>query len=257
VSPSTLHLESDVQEWQQHPDPADTHSVAIGFPLGNNDNIETFTCTQGVGGHLTHFFRGNQHAIDFRCPVGTPLLAVGPGKVVAVKLDCTGTTGIAVTNLFAWNSILIELNTTVQPGEARGAGTARLTQLDLYDPEHERLADGPLFVEYVHIQNATVAVGEIVKASQVIGHSGSVGFSPEPHLHLACYRTDQDTAPTCRVYFQRELRDDDSGGSRFYIPWAGKAYNKHGPVIPEEPHRNCRCATCGGTTDKNEHDAES
>jgi len=235
ISPSTLKLESDVQEWQRHPNPADTHATTIGFPLlpSSSNSPSSFLCTQGVGGYLTHFFAGNLHAIDFRCPVGTPLLAVGTGTVVSVKVDTT-VTGIGVTNLFQWNSILIQLE-----DDNRDDSTKHrlLSKKDLLqhspninedtDANDENINEtiitaGPLFVEYVHIQSATVKAGDRVKRGQVIGESGSVGFSPEPHLHLACYRTPDDTAPTCRVYFST------SNGSSVFLPKAGHWYNSDG-----------------------------
>jgi murein DD-endopeptidase MepM/ murein hydrolase activator NlpD len=235
VSPSTLRLESDVQEWQKHPDPDDTHSQTIGFPLQTSSSEDattatSFLCTQGVGGCLTHFFAGNLHAIDFQCAIGTPLLAVGNGIVVKVKADCNNVTGIAVTNLFAWNSILLQLDedtenvidhkhndTTAGPDETSSS----------------KASAGPLFVEYVHIQSAAVTVGDRVVAGQVIGTSGSAGFSPEPHLHLAAYRSCDDTAATCRVYFHTNHDDDDDDDStprKVYLPMAGQRYTANGPV---------------------------
>jgi hypothetical protein len=34
-------------------------------------------------------------------------------------------------------------------------------------------------------------------------HHNRVGFSPEPHLHFAAYRSSDPTAPTVRVYFEQ------------------------------------------------------
>jgi murein DD-endopeptidase MepM/ murein hydrolase activator NlpD len=133
------------------------------------------------------------HAIDFRCPIGTPLLAAGDGKVIHVK-DGNTLTGIAVSNLFCWNSILLQLDG---------------------DP------DDPLFVEYVHIQSSSVQEGDRVTAGQVIGTSGSVGFSPEPHLHFAAYRSSDATAATVQVLFR--------GANGLYLPQAGCYYDANGP----------------------------
>ena len=74
-------MDSDVQAWRRHPMPHDEHSAVVGFPVGG---AGPFLCTQGEGGALTHFFSGNLHAVDFRCAVGTPLLAVRAGTVVEV-----------------------------------------------------------------------------------------------------------------------------------------------------------------------------
>lgn len=191
-----LQLESDVQPWNQHPNPADNyHEKFLAFPLQTSPECPSILCTQGVHGHLTHFFSGNLHAIDFRCPVGTPLLAVADAIVVQVQ-DRHTCTGIAVTNLFQWNSILLQLMDTSP--------------------------DNPLFVEYVHIQTSLVSVGDKVYVGQVIGTSGSVGFSPEPHLHFAAYRSDHPTAPTVQVSF--------AGKQGPYIPHAHMWYNADGLV---------------------------
>lgn len=237
ISPSSLLLESDVQEWREHPDPTDTHSQTIGFPLQTSDSISSFLCTQGVGGCLTHFFAGNLHAIDFRCPIGTPLTAVGNGKVVGVKVDCK-ITGIAVTNLFSWNSILLQIDDDTE------IDVANLNCIDDDDDLTTIKANGgPLFVEFVHIQTSAVIVGESVVAGQVIGTSGSIGFSPEPHLHLACYRSSDDAAPTCRVYFHTSCKDalanKTTDRKTRYLPKAGHRYTASGPCIVG----NCHVAT--------------
>lgn len=190
-----LKLESDVQQWREHPDPTDVYDdITLAFPLQTSPDVPAFLCTQGIHGHLTHFFSGNYHAIDFRCPVGTPLLAVAAGTVIQVQ-DHHTCTGIAVSNLFEWNSILLKIDTP---------------------PEN------PLFVEYVHIQTAHVFVGDIVQQGQVIGTSGSVGFSPEPHLHFAAYRSDHPTAPTVQVSF--------AGKDGPYVPCAHSWYSARGQV---------------------------
>lgn len=187
-----VDIESDVQTWSRHPNPSETHNLPILFPLAGGP----FLCTQGVGGQLTHFFSGNLHAIDFRCPVGTPLLAAGDGVVVEAKDENT-LTGIAVSNLFEWNAILLKLDVN----------------------ENEE----PLFVEYVHIQKSSVKQGDRVAKRQVIGESGSVGFSPEPHLHFAAYKSNADTAPTIQVRFQTALSDGET-----FLPKAGLYYSASG-----------------------------
>lgn len=193
-----LPLVSDVQVWNQHPHPTDEHPRAVGFPLQGGP----FLCTQGEGGQLTHFFSGNLHAIDFQCPVGTPLLAAGSGVVMEAK-DEHRLTGVAVSNLFEWNSILIKLDDSEGENEN---GDVQTNQ--------------PLFVEYVHIASATVQKGDRVLQGQVIGTSGSVGFSPEPHLHFAAYRSSEPTAPTVRIRFQ--------GKDGCFLPEAGSFYDATG-----------------------------
>lgn len=248
ISPCTLQLESDVQEWQQHPNPNDTHTQTIGFPLRQSSSSSSlpdttsFLCTQGVGGCLTHFFAGNLHAIDFQCPIGTPVVAVGSGVVRKVKVDCHNTiTGIGVTNLFSWHSIVLQLdadpeNSVVHHSTAAATGACESLQ-NVAVPTAAAAKGGPLFIEYVHIETSTVVEGDRVVVGQVIGTSGSVGFSPEPHLHLAAYRTMDDTAPTCLVYFHASTTTAADTSvvapnkrKLIYLPVAGHRYNSNGPV---------------------------
>jgi Peptidase family M23 len=233
---TTLRIESDVSPWQQHPNPSDEHSIRIGFPLGkippssmdrtsdaeNATVLPSFLCTQGEGGELTHFFSGNLHAIDFQCPIGTELLAVADGVVVDVN-DNNTLSGIAVTNLYEWNSILLHICKEKKDDLSPGHDTVDNV------PEH---SDGPLFVEYVHIQKALVQKGETVSKGQVIGYSGSVGFSPEPHLHFSAFRSSEPTAPTVRVLFDGKamVTSDATITGVPFLPVAGQCYNAYGVV---------------------------
>jgi hypothetical protein len=199
---SQVRIESDVREWNQHPLSSDEHPQIVGFPLEGGP----FLCTQGENGELTHFFSGNLHAMDFRCPIGTPLLAVGDGVVVEAK-DSNTLTGIAVSNLFKWNSIIL--------------------QLDTQESDDKDESVGPLFIEYVHIQESLVKPGERVTKDQIIGKSGSVGFSPEPHLHFSAFRSSDPEAPTVRVRFGPSVSTRDD-----FLPKAGTWYGKTGPLDP-------------------------
>jgi hypothetical protein len=117
----SVRIDNDVRPWSMHPEPNDTHARSVGFPLRG----ERFLCTQSEGGELTHFFSGNLHAVDFRCDVGTPVLAVGDGEVVEVN-DSNTLTGIAVGNLFKWNSIVLKLDEE-DSSSARAAGATSST----------------------------------------------------------------------------------------------------------------------------------
>jgi hypothetical protein len=192
-------IESDVREWQRHPSPTDEHPKKLAFPLEKGP----FLCTQSENGTLTHFFSGNLHAIDFACAIGTPLLAVADGTVVEAR-DSNTLTGVAVSNLFEWNSVLIKID----------GGENKDTTRDL--------EDDPLYVEYVHIQKSLVKAGDRVTKGQVIGASGNVGFSPEPHLHFSAFRSGDPEAPTVRVRFQST--EDDKG----FLPEAGNWYDAKG-----------------------------
>lgn len=191
----TAEIDSDVQDWSTHPAPEDEHPLALGFPLGsrpggdseNAARQDAYLCTQGENGGLTHFFSGNLHAVDFRCPVGCEVLAVADAEVVEVR-DKETVTGIATANLFRWNSVMLKVKTR--------------------DADDEKPNGGDLYVEYVHVaaRSACVAVGERVRRGQKICASGSVGFSPEPHLHFTAFRSRDPAAPTVRVRFAAEPR---------------------------------------------------
>mmetsp|Transcript_90918 Transcript_90918/g.185275 ORF Transcript_90918/g.185275 Transcript_90918/m.185275 type:complete len:403 (+) Transcript_90918:135-1343(+) len=228
-----IRIESDVSKWNQHPNPSDEHPYRIGFPLSCNNslaaggNAVSFLCTQGEDGELTHFFSGNLHAFDFRCPVGTELLAVADGTIVEAN-DKNILTGIAVTNLFKWNSILLQIETIEANGDDCTGGKD--------DRRSEVGGDEPLFVEYVHIMESMVRAGDRVKRGQVIGYSGSVGFSPEPHLHFSAFRSSDAEAPTVRVRFENYNSREREGNNRHdgdpitFLPRAGKWYNRDGIV---------------------------
>ena len=192
----TAEIDSDVQDLSTHPAPEDEHPLLLGFPLGSRPggtdlpHERAYLCTQGENGHLTHFFSGNAHALDFRCPVGSEVLAVADATVVDVRDEET-VTGIATANLFRWNSVMLKVDTKEN--------------------------DGDLYVEYVHVaaRSAVVAVGDRVRRGQKICESGSVGFSPEPHLHFTAFRSRDPAAPTVRVRFAaEEERDGGRDGGR-------------------------------------------
>lgn len=136
--------------------------ISFVFPLP--DEHGPWLCTQGFGGYFTHFNTATYHALDFRCPVGTPVLAIGDGVVVDIQ-ETNRVSGIDLDNFYVWNSLMLQLD-----GGGGETGDEVAGQ----------------FAEYVHISahSAVVKVGERVKVGQVLCLSGEVGFCPEPHLHL-------------------------------------------------------------------------
>lgn len=124
----------------------------LGFPLP--EEAGPYLCTQGVGGHLTHFFPESYHAIDLRCANHTPVLSMGDGivKEIAESHKCGG---IHAANLAKWNSVSVLLFSGV-------------------------------IVDYLHTMPGTarVKVGDTVRRGQVLCESGDIGFAPEPHLHV-------------------------------------------------------------------------
>mmetsp|Transcript_39275 Transcript_39275/g.117400 ORF Transcript_39275/g.117400 Transcript_39275/m.117400 type:complete len:365 (+) Transcript_39275:78-1172(+) len=179
--------------------PSDRESTAtevssFGFPLPAARG--PYLCTQGVGGHLTHFFPASYHAIDLRCSCHTPVLSIGDGivKEISEKHRCGG---IHAANLRAWNAVAVQL------------------------------ACG-LVVEYLHTLpgSAKVKVGEAVQRGQVLCESGDVGFAPEPHLHIELHTVDDAEGPSLPLQFGM--------GSQAFVPVAGRWYTPDGEVPPPE-----------------------
>eukprot|EP00804_Cyclotella_cryptica_P027769 CCRYP_009201-RD/>CCRYP_009201-RD protein AED:0.20 eAED:0.20 QI:895/0.5/0.66/1/0.5/0.33/3/0/236 len=142
---SQVEIESDIQPWSLHENVNDEHSTLIHFPFCDmqasihnedttNERRQCYQCIQSENGQLTHFFHGNYHAIDFACPIGTPLYSPVDGVVI-----------------------------NINDNSNHGGDTA--------------------------FDNRTL-------------ESGSVGFSPTPHLHLGAYRSSDDGAESVRVRFE-------------------------------------------------------
>lgn len=126
------------------------YAYALPYPAGL-----TFSVLQGWRGAFSH--RGsNEYAVDFDCPVATPVLAARPGVVVAAH------------------------------AAAQGAGTTpefldyRRTNFVLL------LHDDGTLGEYMHLAPSGIEVtpGQRVARGQALALSGNTGFSSTPHLHF-------------------------------------------------------------------------
>ena len=94
--------------------------------------------------------------IDIQNPLGTPALAVADGTVVYAGDDKT----------FAW-------------GDGKDFyGNLIVVELD------RRHHDQPVYYLYGHLSEILVALGDRVKAGQVVGSVGSTGIALGPHLHV-------------------------------------------------------------------------
>jgi hypothetical protein len=171
---ASIVISSDVQEYiptlSPLSPPRDRFHLPI-LPLST-----PVICTQSAGGHLTHFAHpGTYYAVDFRCPVGIPVIAVFDGRVTQIR-NSTTDSGVHVQNLFAWNSIMIESE------------------------------DGKWFVEYVHVQKDSFLVneGDTVVAGQTICLSGDSGFCPEPHLHFEVHQSRADDSVSVPILYRGE-----------------------------------------------------
>jgi murein DD-endopeptidase MepM/ murein hydrolase activator NlpD len=130
------------------------HDPAAAYRLPYVEG-QSYTVTQAYGGKLTsHNNRENLYAVDFAMPVGTAVLAARAGVVIdATMWHQEG--GYDVRFLDKANTVAI----------AHDDGTVA---------EYAHLSPGP---ELVH-------PGQRVAAGDLLGYSGSTGYSSGPHLHF-------------------------------------------------------------------------
>ena len=147
-----------------------------------------------------------------------------PDATLGDAREAVEVSGIAARNLFRWNSVMLRV-------EEQAAETAAVGGAPPSDP---------LFVELVHIQTGSCVarVGDRVRRGRPLCRSGSVGFSPAPHLHLAAYRGDGDDAATVRVRFAARRRGGTPGGGAAaapssFLPALGGWYDGGGRVSGE------------------------
>lgn len=123
---------------------------------------ERYPIGQGYGGKFSHYMEGKKHALDFDMDEGTEVCAARGGKVIAVKDDSN-----------------------------KGGKTIKYQDYGNYLTIcHD---DGTL-ANYFHLQKngSKVAIGDEVKAGQVIALSGNTGWSSGPHLHFQVYTFDEE-----------------------------------------------------------------
>ena len=142
-------------EWSlgdMHAQHNDSYRYSLPFKEGTN-----YPVVQGFNGGFSH--RGSsRYAVDFAMPVGTPVLAARDGVVMDV----------------------VEKHN-------RGGSSRRYARYANYVVV---IHDDGTTGEYYHLRKngAAVDVGDIVQAGDLIGYSGSTGFSSLPHLHFAVYK---------------------------------------------------------------------
>lgn len=126
----------------------------------------TFNIGQAPGGRVTtHLTSDSRDAVDFTMPEGTPIVAAREGVVIRTEAGFANQGGLDPALLGKANSVEIE---------------------------HR---DGTIAL-YAHLRHAGVIVspGQRVKAGDIIGYSGSTGYSGGPHLHFAVQVTREDAA---------------------------------------------------------------
>jgi murein DD-endopeptidase MepM/ murein hydrolase activator NlpD len=119
----------------------------------DRNNYLLNACGQRVNGVKGHT------GLDWGVPTGTPLLAVADGRIVRAEqeppLTCLG----------------------------RYRDGARVVVI-----ETRPNATDVIRASYGHLDRIDVAVGDTVRAGDVIGTSGNTGCSTEPHLHFQASR---------------------------------------------------------------------
>lgn len=100
---------------------------------------------------------GSHDGVDIRAPIGTPVFAIGHGKVVRTKDD--------LNNKY----ITIEHKNVKYRGEV-----------------------GKYYSSYLHLSQVLVQPGDVVDKGTLIGRVGLTGFTTTPHLHI---QVDNEEAP--------------------------------------------------------------
>lgn len=151
---------------------------------------KTFSVLQGFHGAFSH--RGsNEFAVDFDCPVATPVLAARPGLVVAAHAG------------------------------AQGSGTTP----DFLEYKRTNfvivLHDDGTLGEYMHLSpsGVRVAVGQRVERGDELALSGNSGFSSTPHLHFQVMTAANDGVSAQSFPFQFAV-----SAKRVETPVQGRAY---------------------------------
>ncbi len=153
----------------------------------------TFSVLQGFHGAFSH--RGsNEYAVDFDCPVATPVVAAREGVVVAYN------------------------------DAAQGSGTTP----EFLDYKRTNfvlvLHDDGTLGEYMHLAPSSIAVraGQRVGRGESLALSGNTGFSSTPHLHFQVMTATADAVMTRSFPFRFAVApgriDDPTQGQR-YSAW--------------------------------------
>mmetsp|Transcript_11641 Transcript_11641/g.26903 ORF Transcript_11641/g.26903 Transcript_11641/m.26903 type:complete len:336 (-) Transcript_11641:599-1606(-) len=194
-----LDLYSDICPIKPIPPPPPAPLV-LGFPLASRGG--PYFCSQAAGGSLSHFaHESTYHAVDLDAPVGTPVLAVASGTVLAVS-DFATCGGPDTSLFFKYNALTLLLR------------------------------DGITTVEYVHLAagSSRVHAGEQVRKGQHLCDVGNVGFCPTAHLHIEAHANPHDeAAPSLPLAFEPQIEGGD-----LFVPLAGGWYDEQGPRSPPQ-----------------------
>ena len=144
------------------------HSAPAGTPdfcVGDSEYLLPFDCDRDVrcssGNHTSNHSGKDEYAYDFAVPRGTTVRAIRGGTVLRVRNVAT-------------------------PGDGcyDGGGSACANLANTVEVRHD---DGTVAL-YMHLDRGTVSVGARVAQGDVIGRSGTSGWSTGPHLHVQLQR---------------------------------------------------------------------
>ena len=156
-----------------------TWSFTYGDPMARHDSGARYRLpfggkqkrilTQGQNGRFTH--NGTSaYSYDFGMPIGTPILAARPGRVVEVN-DGYTESGVSPEFLDKANAVTI-------------------------------LHRDGTFATYAHLDpGAGVRDGMLVNVGDAIGFSGDTGFSTGPHLHFSVWKATLEGGTTVPIRF--------------------------------------------------------
>lgn len=142
---------------------------------------EKFKMVQGFNGKKSHRSLASKYAIDFKMPIGTPIMAIRDG-IVVYTIDYYKESGGPELRYKANKIVIMHTDGT--------------------------------FASYAHLMYQGVAVkkGDIVKQGQHIGYSGNTGYSGGPHIHIAVRDASDVGVP---IYFKGYLGKPLKNG-KFY-----------------------------------------
>jgi murein DD-endopeptidase MepM/ murein hydrolase activator NlpD len=170
-------------------DPGSTHrgSTVYAIPFGGS---ESHRLGQGPDGAFSH--RG-VYAYDFQVPEGTPVIAARAGIVCFVR-----------------------------DGSKRGGPDRRL--LDEANSVVVFHDDGT-FAAYTHLRpNVVARVGQRVRVGELLGWSGSTGFTQGPHLHFEVWRRAAGGGrKTLPVKFRNGERTVEGREGTVFLPTTGRS----------------------------------
>jgi hypothetical protein len=168
--------------WGGDPDARPDRSVAYAVPFGGSQARRL-----GQGPHSV-FSHKQKFAYDFGLPEGTPVLAARDGVIYRVR-----------------------------DGFSKGSNDPRLASRA---NEVVVFHSDSTFASYAHLRpELPVRMGQKVRTGQLLGYSGSTGFSYGPHLHFEVWTRSRDGGrSTHPVRFRNGNRIVEATGDMLFEP---------------------------------------